>query len=41
MELGHGQLVTIPDAGHWMRDYEPDVLNGLVSPDQGSARIIG
>ncbi|MFF1819762.1 alpha/beta fold hydrolase [Kribbella sp. NPDC058245] len=41
MELGHGQLVKIPDAGHWMRDYESDVLNWLVSPAQGPARIIG
>lgn len=37
--LGHGQLVKIPDAGHLLRDYEPDVLRWLVSDDPGPARL--
>lgn len=27
--IGHGHLVKIPDAGHWMRDHEPAVLRWL------------
>lgn len=31
--IGHGQLVKAPDAGHYMRDYEPAVLEWLVADD--------
>jgi pimeloyl-ACP methyl ester carboxylesterase len=39
MALGHGQLVKVPDAGHFLRDYEPDVLRWLVSPNHEPARF--
>jgi pimeloyl-ACP methyl ester carboxylesterase len=32
--IGHGNLVKVPGAGHWMRDVEPTVLRWLVAdPD--------
>lgn len=33
--IGHGQLVKVPGAGHWMRDVEPDVLRWLVGEHDG------
>ena len=32
--IGHGQLVKVPGAGHWMRDVEPAVLEWLTSTDE-------
>ena len=29
--IGHGQLVKVPEGGHYMRDHEPAVLRWLVS----------
>lgn len=37
--LGHGQLVKLPEVGHWLRDYEPDVLRWLATPDDSPARL--
>lgn len=37
--LGHGQLVKLPEVGHWLRDYEPDVLRWLAAPDDAPARL--
>lgn len=37
--LGHGRLVKLPEVGHWLRDYEPQVLRWLVSPDDSSVRL--
>jgi len=34
--IGHGQLVKVPEAGHWMRDVEPDVLRWLVGEHGGA-----
>ena len=31
--IGHGQLVKAPNAGHYMRDFEPAVLRWLVSEE--------
>ncbi|MGD9958331.1 alpha/beta fold hydrolase [Nocardioides sp.] len=39
LALGHGQLVKLADAGHWLRDYETDVLRWLAAPDDGPASI--
>jgi len=33
--IGHGQLVKLPGAGHWMRDVEPAVLRWLVDVPGG------
>jgi pimeloyl-ACP methyl ester carboxylesterase len=32
--IGHGQLVKVPGAGHWMRDVEPAVLQWLAADDE-------
>lgn len=37
MALGHGQLVKLPNAGHWLRDYEPEALRWLA--DSGTAPL--
>jgi len=37
--LGHGQLVKLPEVGHWLRDYEPDVLRWLADPGDAPARL--
>jgi pimeloyl-ACP methyl ester carboxylesterase len=37
--LGHGQLVKVPEAGHWLRDFEPEVLDWLASPADEPARL--
>jgi len=39
MALGHGQLVKIADAGHWLRDFEPDVLRWLAEPSGDPAHL--
>lgn len=41
LALGHGQLVKLPETGHWLRDYEPDVLRWLADPADEPARISG
>jgi pimeloyl-ACP methyl ester carboxylesterase len=38
LALGHGQLVKLPEAGHWLRDYEPSVLRWLGDPGDAPAR---
>ncbi|KAA1373075.1 alpha/beta fold hydrolase [Aeromicrobium fastidiosum] len=37
--IGHGQLVKIPDAGHWMDDVEPAILEWLVSDTAAPAEL--
>ena len=32
--IGHGQVVKVPSAGHWMRDIEPAVVSWLTSDTQ-------
>jgi pimeloyl-ACP methyl ester carboxylesterase len=39
MALGHGQLVKVADAGHWLRDVEPDALRWLADPSGAPARF--
>jgi pimeloyl-ACP methyl ester carboxylesterase len=39
LALGHGQLVKLPEAGHWLRDYERDVLDWLATPGDEPARL--
>jgi len=37
--LGHGQLIKLPHAGHWLRDHEPDALRWLADPSDAPARL--
>lgn len=37
--IGHGQLVKIPGAGHWMDDVEPAILEWLVSDGAAPAEL--
>ena len=37
--IGHGQLVKLPTAGHYMRDAEPGILTWLSSTEPGPARL--
>lgn len=39
--LPQAHLITVPDAGHWMRDHEPAVLRWLVGDDDGPPRVLG
>ena len=39
LALGHGQLVKLPEAGHWLRDYERDVLRWLASQGNEPVRL--
>lgn len=37
--IGHGQLVKVPEGGHYMRDHEPSVLRWLVADDDAEYRL--
>ena len=39
LALGHGQLIKLPEAGHWLRDYERDVLRWLASQGNEPVRL--
>jgi pimeloyl-ACP methyl ester carboxylesterase len=37
--IGHGQLVKVPQGGHYMRDHEPAILRWLVADDDATFEL--